>query len=50
MKSLRVSSTTTLEEMVLAGLFATPEITFLDKRPTGNKQPGIKLITDQGQS
>ena len=45
MQSLSVSSTTTLAEMISSGMFDVPVITFLGKRPTGNKQPGIKLIT-----
>lgn len=48
MHSLQVSPTTNLGEMVTAGMFDVPVITFLDKRPTGNKQPGIKLITGRG--
>lgn len=47
MGALRVSSTTTLQEMVTAGLFATPEIEFLPTIPVSNKRQGIKLITDE---
>ncbi len=47
MGSLRVSATTTLQEMVRAGLFHAPEIEFLPAIPVSNKRQGVKLITDE---
>jgi phenylacetate-coenzyme A ligase PaaK-like adenylate-forming protein len=47
MKSLRVSSTTMLQEMVTARLFSAPEIEFLPAIPVSNKRQGVKLVTDE---
>ena len=50
LQTLKVSATTSLGEMVAAGLFDIPEIVFLANRPLGNKLPGIKLISNQRDS